>query len=195
MENEITVRIKCKIKEICELLEYKSFKLLEKYIMTDTYFINKELDIKSISCREILSTAILLRDITELIPKRKVAKLTFKNKQIDKKGNILRQSKVDCEILNVETGKAFIKAIGYKELMSIEERDIVYEKDGLKIAIKDIKNGELLMEIETVEGNKQYDTIDKLKQRIEELELPIDKSNYFVKKAEIELAKIHKVVD
>ena len=60
----------------------------------------------------------------------------------------------------------------------------------LKIAIKDVKNEELLIEIEIVEGNNQYDTIDKLKQEIKELKLPIDESNYFVKKAEIKLAKI-----
>lgn len=190
MSNEITVKLTCSIKELCNLLENKNFKIVEKYILDDTYFIPRELNLKSMSHREILSRAVLLRDITEFIPERKVIKLTFKNKQIDDKGNILKQSKVDCEILNVETGKAFIEAIGYDKLMKIKENDIVYEKNELKIAIKDIKDGDQLIEVETVKGNSELDTIDKIKQKIKELEIPIDTNDYFIKKAEIELSKV-----
>ncbi len=190
MSNEITVKLKCSIKELCNLLENKGFRIVEKYILDDTYFIPKELDLKDMSNREILSRAILLRDITEFIPERKVVKLTFKNKQIDDKGNILKQSKVDCEILNAETGKAFIEAIGYVELMNIKENDIVYEKNGLQIAIKDIRDGDQLIEVETVKENTEFDTIDKIKQKIKELEIPIDTNDYFIKKAEIELSKV-----
>lgn len=190
MSNEITVKLICSIKELCNLLENKNFKIVEKYILDDTYFIPRELNLKSMSHREILSRAILLRDITEFIPERKVIKLTFKNKQIDEKGNILKQSKVDCEILNVETGKALIEAIGYDKLMNIKENDIVYEKNELKIAIKDIKDGDQLIEVETVNGNSELDTIDKIKQKIKELEIPIDTNDYFIKKAEIELSKV-----
>lgn len=190
MSNEITVKLTCSIKELCNLLENKNFKIVEKYILDDTYFIPRELNLKNMSHREILSRSVLLRDITEFIPERKVIKLTFKNKQIDEKGNILKQSKVDCEILNVETGKAFIEAIGYDKLMNIKENDIVYEKNELKIAIKDIKDGDQLIEVETVNDNSKLDTIDKIKQKIKELEIPIDTNDYFIKKAEIELSKV-----
>lgn len=190
MSNEITVKLTCSIEELCNLLENKNFRIVEKYILDDTYFIPRELNLKSMSHREILGRAILLRDITEFIPERKVIKLTFKNKQIDDKGNILKQSKVDCEILNVEIGKAFIEAIGYDKLMNIKENDIVYEKNELKIAIKDIKDGNQLIEVETVKGNSELDTIDKIKQKIKELEIPIDTNDYFIKKAEIELSKV-----
>lgn len=190
MSNEITVRLNCGIEEISELLQSKKFNISEKYILDDTYFIPKELDLKKMSCQEILSKAILLRNITEFMPKQKVVKLTFKNKQIDENGNILNQSKVDCEILDVTAGKAFIEAIGYKELMNIKENDTVYEKDGLQIAIKDIENGENLIEVETVAGNIELDTIDKIKNKINKLGLKIDTNDYFVKKAEIALSRI-----
>lgn len=190
MSNEITVKLTCSIEELCNLLENKNFRIVEKYILDDTYFIPRELNLKSMSHREILGRAILLRDITEFIPERKIIKLTFKNKQIDDKGNILKQSKVDCEILNVEIGKAFIEAIGYDKLMNIKENDIVYEKNELKIAIKDIKDGNQLIEVETVKGNSELDTIDKIKQKIKELEIPIDTNDYFIKKAEIQLSKV-----
>ena len=74
--------------------------------------------------------------------------------------------------------------------MNIKEKDIVYEKDGLKLAIKDIENGESLIEVETVKDNQKLDTIEKLKAVINELQIPIDTNDYFVKKAEIELKKI-----
>lgn len=190
MSNEITVRLKCNIKEMCNLLEDKNFQLIEKFILDDTYFTPKELDFKNMSYRDILSKAILLRNITEFIPERKVVTLTFKSKQIDDNGNILEQNKVDCEIINAEAGKAFIEAIGYKELMNIKENDIVYGKDGLHIAIKDIENGDKLIEVETVDGNVELNTINKLKEKLNELQIPIDTNDYFVKKAEIELKKI-----
>lgn len=190
MSNEITVKLKCTIKEICKLLEDKDFKIAEKYVLDDTYYIPKKLDLKNMTYREILSSAILLRDITEFIPEQKVVKLTFKSKQIDEEGNILKQSKIDCEILNAETGKKFIEAIGYKELMRIKEKDIVYKKEDLEIAVKDIENGDKLIEVELLEENSELDTIDKVKQKIEELQIPIETNDYFIKKAEVELAKV-----
>lgn len=190
MSNEITVKLKCSIKEIFEILENKNFKVVEKYLLDDTYFIPENLDLSCLTPREILSNAILLRDISDYMPIQKICKLTFKRKQIDEKGNILKQDKVDCEIINVEDGKKFIKAIGYKELMNIKENDIVYEKDDLKIAVKEIENGDNLIEVETVDNNEELNTIEKLIRKIEELNIPIYTNDYFVKKAEIELEKV-----
>ncbi len=190
MSNEITVRLKCSIKELCDLLENKGFKIVEEFTLDDTYFIPKELKLNEMSYRERLSKAVLLRDIEETIPKRRTIKLTFKNKQIADNGDILKQNKVDCRISDTQSGKAFLEAIGYQKLMKIKENDIVYEKTGLKIAIKDIFNGDKLIEIETVEEDENLNTVDKLKQKVNELNIPIDITDYFVKKAEIELEKI-----
>lgn len=190
MSNEITVRLKCSKEEIYKILEQKNFKIVDNFTLDDTYFIPKNLNIKYMNCRDILSKAILVRVVTDSKTKTKSIKLTFKNKQIDDKGNILNQSKVDCDILDAETGKSFMEAIGYKKLMNIKENDIAYGKDGLQMAIKDIENGELLMEVETVDGNGDLDTIEKIKQKISKLQIPIDTNDYFVKKAEIELNKI-----
>ena len=76
--------------------------------------------------------------------------------------------------------------------MNIKERDIIYGKNDFEIAIKDIKNGDNLIEVETVSNNVNIDTIEKLKKQIIKLQIPVDTSNFFVKKAEIELDKIIK---
>lgn len=77
--------------------------------------------------------------------------------------------------------------MGYKEIMNIKENDIVYGKDGFDMAVKDIENGDNLLEIET---NERFDTVDKLIQKINEIQIPIYTDNFFVKKAEIELDKV-----
>ena len=62
----------------------------------------------------------------------------------------------------------------------------MYEKGGFQLTIKDIKNGYTLIE------NKEFNTIEKIKQKILQEEIPIYTDNYFIKKAEIELDKILK---
>ena len=190
MSNEITVRLKCNIKEMCNLLENKNFIVTDEYCLNDTYFIPKELDLENITHREIISKAIILREITETMSNQQIVKLVFKTKQIDINGDILSQKKYECEILNVKDGETFINSIGYKKLMTIKEYDKSYERDDFKITIKDVENGEKLIEIETVEDNKELDTIEKIKNKVNQLELPLDTNDYFVKKAEIALKNI-----
>ena len=58
------------------------------------------------------------------------------------------------------------------------------------LAKNDIKGGGQLIEVEIVKDNSELHTIDKIKQKIKELEIPIDTNDYFIKKAEIELSKV-----
>ena len=191
MSNEITVRLKCTIDEINSILENKGFKIVERFLLDDTYFIVKDIDIKKETPRQIFQKYVLIRNITQYIPnKYNEIKLTCKNKQIIDTGEIINQKNVNCEIKSVQEGKNFLDSIGYKEILNIKENDVVYEKDNFKIAIKDVINGDNLIEIETVKNNIELDTIEKLKIKLNELQLPIDTNDYFVKKAEIELKKI-----
>lgn len=73
--------------------------------------------------------------------------------------------------------------------MNIKERDIIYYKDNIQLALKFIENSNTLIEIETTDN---FDTIDKLKKIVNEIEIPIERDNYFVKKAEDKLNKILK---
>lgn len=189
--NEITVKIKCDLNEFYDILKDKGFKVIDKFSMDDTYFIPKEIDLDKMSTRDILSKAVLVRDIVGKVSNRRTKKITYKIKNFDEHGNILSQRAVNCDILNIEDAKKLLKAIGYKEVMNIKEDDIVYEKDKLQLAIKDIHNGDNLIEIETTE-DKDLDTVEKLIKRINEIEIPIYTDNYFVKKAEEELDKILK---
>ena len=57
-------------------------------------------------------------------------------------------------------------------------------------ALKDIEDGEKLIEIETVETNEDLNTVEKLKEKLNELKLPLDTKDYFIKKAEMKLKQI-----
>lgn len=154
-------------------------------------FIPNTIDINKMNTRDILSKAVLVRDIRGKMSNRITKKITYKIKSFDNNGNIINQESINCDILEIEDAKKLLKAIGYIEIMNIVEDDVVYEKDGFQLAVKDIQNRDNLIEIET-EDNNSLNTVEKLKQRVNELEIPIYIDNYFVKKAEIELDKILK---
>ena len=187
--NEITVRIKGSLESLYEQLKEKGFKKVEEFSLNDIFFIPADLEIEKMTPRQILSKALLVREIKD---KEKISKkITFKNKNFDEEGNIVSQSSINCDILSIEDAKKLLEAIKYKEIMKINESDIVYEKDGFEIAIKDIENGDNLIEIET-EDNEEMDSIEKLKNKLEQIDIPIYKDDYFIKKAEIELEKVLK---
>ena len=195
MSNEITVKLKCSIKEISKILEDQNFKKITEYVLNDEYYIPYNVNTNQLSIREILNTAILLREIEESYPNmtsKKGTKITFKKKEFSENGDIINQEKFDCEIINTEDGRNLIEAIGYKNIMDIKENGIIFSNGEFEIQVKDIINGDKLIEVELIEDNEKFNTIDKLKNEISKLNLPIDTSNYFVKKAEIELAKVLK---
>lgn len=193
-ENEITMKVNCEMKELCEILEHKGFKIVDKFTINDIFMIPNALKtkIKDLTSREILKEAILIRDIEDQISDDKTKKITFKKKEFSKDGDILSQEAINCDILNIDEAVNFFQAIHYYKIMNIKERDIVYGKNDFEIAIKDIEDGDNLIEVETVSNNVNIDTIEKLKTQIINLQIPIDTSNFFVKKAEIELDKIIK---
>ena len=190
MSNEITIKIKCELNELYKMLEEKEFKITDKFSLNDTYLVPETLNIEDMDIREILSHAVIIRNIIQEMPYKVKNKITFKKKEIDEHGNILKQTSTNCEIKDIEEANKLFKAIGYKEIMNIKENDLVYGKDGFELAIKDIQNGEKLIEIEIVEENEELNTIEKLKEKVASIEIPIYTDNYFVKKAEIELSKI-----
>ena len=91
----------------------------------------------------------------------------------------------ELDVENLTTREIISKCIIIRNIFD----DNVYKK---KITYKIKKfdnNGDILIEIET-EPNSDFDTIDKLKKVIINLEIPIENNEFFIKKAEIELNKI-----
>ena len=184
-ENEITIRILCSKEELVKHLEEKGLKKGRKFRLDDHYLIPKTLKIEELTVREILSKAVIIRNIDN--DGKKVNKITFKKKNINEKGEIVSQTATSCEVIDYTEGIKLFEELGYYEIMNIIEDDMIYYNDKIELAIKDIENGDLLIETET---NKNITTIEELKKIIENLEIPFEKENYFVKKAEERLRGI-----
>lgn len=184
-ENEITIRILCSKEELIKCLEEKGLKKGRKFRLNDHYLIPKILRVEELTGREILSKAVIIRNIDN--DGKKVNKITFKKKNINEKGEIVSQTATSCEVMDYTEGIRLFEELGYYEIMNIIEDDIIYYNDKIELAIKDVYNGDLLMEIET---NNNTTTIEELKEIIESLEISFEKENYFVKKAEERLGKV-----
>ena len=184
-ENEITIRILCLKEELIKHLEEKGLKKGRKFRLDDHYLIPKKLKVEELTVREILSKAVIIRNIDN--DGKKVNKITFKKKNINEKGEIVSQTATSFEVIDYIEGIKLFEELGYYEIMNIIENDIIYYNDKIELAIKDIYNGDLLIEIETNENIKK---IEELKKIIEKLEIPFEKGNYFVKKAEERLGKV-----
>ena len=186
-ENELTIRILCSKEELIKHLEEKGLKKGRRFRLNDHYLIPKTLKIEELTVREILSKAVIIRNIDN--DGKIINKITFKKKNINKKGEIVSQTATSCEVMDYTEGIRLFEELGYYEIMNIIEDDIIYYNDNIEIAIKDVYNGDLLIETET---NNNITTIEELKEIIESLEIPFEKDNYFVKKAEETLDKILK---
>ena len=186
-ENEITIRILCSKEKLIKHLEEKGLKKGRRFRLNDHYLIPKTLKLEELTIREILSKAVIIRNIDN--DGKIVNKITFKKKNINEKGEIVSQTATSCEVMDYTEGIRLFEELGYYEIMNIIEDDIIYYNDNIELAIKDVYNGDLLIETET---NKNIQTIEELKKMIERLEILFEKDNYFVKKAEETLDKILK---
>ena len=185
--NEITVKIKCDLDEFYKTIKERGFEEIDHFNLDDTFFIQNDLNLENMTTREILSKAVLVRQVTY---DYKIVKLiVFKKKEFDENGNILDQQNIECNVLDTEEAKRLLKAMNYKEIMRIVENDLVFRKDNVQFAVKDVTNGDKLLEME-MGFNESFDTLSQIEEKIKELDLPVYTDNFFVKKAEIELNKI-----
>ena len=188
-ENEVTVKVICSKDELTNYLNNQEFKSGREFSLDDYYYIPSSLNIENMSTREILSKAIILRYIVD--DGKVFQKITYKIKNIAENGDIISQRAINCDVLNIEDAKKIFEALDYYEIMNIKEEDIIYYKDKFELAIKFIKNSDILIEIET-DPNTEWSTIENIKTIISKMNMPIEKDNYFIKKAENELNKILK---
>lgn len=188
-ENEITVKVICSKDELLKSLNKQGFKAGREFSLNDYYYIPSSLNIQNMTTRDILSKAIILRYIID--DGKIIQKITFKIKNIADNGDIIDQKAINCDVLDIEDAKRLFKSLGYYEIMNIKENDIIYYKNKFELAIKFVENSDILIEIET-EPNTEWDSIEKIKTLISEIDIPIEKDRYFIKKAENELNKLLK---
>ena len=185
--NEITVKVTCSNDELIKHLINKGFIEGRKFTLDDYYLIPKNLKLDELTTRDILSKAVIIRYIVD--DGQIIQKITFKKKNINANGEILSQKSINCDVLDYKAGINLFNELDYYEIMNLKESDVIYYKDKIELAIKFIENSNTLIEIETDEN---FETIDELKKLVINLEIPMEKDNFFVKKTENELDRILK---
>lgn len=189
LETEITVLVTVDYKTLEKELKQNNFVKKEEYTVNDVYMIDNKIDISNMNNLDILKKCILVRNIEGF-----AKELLYKYKKYDDNGDILEQGKVRCPITDIPKAIQFMKAINYKELFKINDKCIVYANSKSELVVQLVNDKYIFIEMENKceFTDRVYNNVDELKEDICRYNLSIDKSNFFVKKAEMILNGIKK---
>ena len=177
--NEITVKVNTTYDKLHDILLKNNFIIKEEYTVKDTYMINKEINITELNDLEVLKQCILVRDVVDI-----EKSLVYKNKEYDSEGNIIKQSKIKCPILDIDKGIKFMEEINYIKLFNIIDKCIVYVNNDNELVVELVNDKYVFIELESNPEyiNKKYTCYLDMIHELNSYNLPIDKTNYFVKK-------------
>ena len=189
VDNEITVLVTSNYEKLHNKLLENNFSIKEEYELNDTYMINKKTDVSNCNNLDVLKQCILVRDIVGI-----KKELLYKYKKYDNEGDILEQGKVECPVYDIDKAVKFMEAVNYKILFKIYDKCIVYANDRTELVVQLVNNKYIFIEMEqTCEHIKRkYSGIEELKEDINSYDIPFDRNNYFVKKAELVLKEVIK---
>ena len=188
-ENEITVQVTCNYEELHSLLIKQGFKIIEKYKVIDEYLISKDYDLKNKNSLDILKECVIVRYIENTLKE-----LLYKYKEYSNNGDILKQAKVSCKVNDIKEASNFMKTIGYKELIHIQNNSVVYTNDKIEFAVQLVNDKYIFIELEERSEHVKtvFSNIEDMKKVIDSLNIPMVKKNYFAKKAVIVLEESKK---
>ena len=181
-EIEITVRVNVSYEKLEEELKQNNFIKKEEYIVNDSYLINSSINITDMKSLDILKKCVLVRDIVGILKQ-----LLYKYKKYDSNGDIIEQGKIKCPVTDINKAMEFMNAIGYEKLFDIHDKCIVFANDKTELVVQLVNDKYIFIEMESEPQyiNGKYENVDELKDDICSYNLSIDKSNFFVKKAEL----------
>ena len=188
-ENEITVQVTCNYEELHSLLIKQGFKIIEKYTVIDEYLISKDYDLKNKNSLDILKECVIVRYIENTLKE-----LLYKYKEYSNNGDILKQAKVSCKVNDIKEASNFMKTIGYKELIHIQNNSVVYTNDKIEFAVQLVNDKYIFIELEERSEHVKtvFSNVEDMKKVIDSLNIPMVKNNYFAKKAVIVLEESKK---
>lgn len=182
LEKEITVKLKWGLDETKVNFVNKGIPLVESYILKDIYLVKEEVDIYNTNNLDILSRAIIIR---EVIANKTTRKIVYKDKKYDDLGNIVQSLKYSCSIESVEDAYNLLTNIGFKECFRYEQECLAFAIDDKEILLEYIPELGLFAELEN--NNK---SIEQLINDLNELNIPYYEDEYFVKKASLMIDEI-----
>lgn len=143
---EITVRLIDEIEDAIAKLEKRGFKKIRESDIDDLYLSNLDIEIKKENIQYFLKHSVLLRNLK--LDGREIKKITYKNKELDDKGDVISEQKVNLDCDDLTKAESLFYCLGFYNLIEVKYHVIVYEKNGKEFAFQIVENLGTLIEYE-----------------------------------------------
>lgn len=161
---EITVRLNENMQSAIRKLEMQGFKKIRESEIDDVYMTSKLNELNRDNIQNILKKSVLLRKLK--LENKEIKKITYKDKEIDEKGEVISEQKINLDCSDLEKAKDLFEHLEFEELISVRYKVVVYSKDKIEYAFQEVKNLGTLIEYENTEDfeGKTLEDINKAKE-------------------------------
>ncbi len=149
---EITVRLNEDIESAIKKLELQGFKKIRESEVNDVYMTSKLNQLSKDNIQDILRKCVLLRYLK--LEGKEIKKITYKNKEIDKYGEVISEQKINLDCNDLENARKLFEHLEFEELVRVKYKVVVYSKDNVEYAFQDVENLGTLIEYE---GTKDFE--------------------------------------
>ena len=163
---EITVRLDENMQSAIMKLEKQGFKKIRESKIDDIYMTSKLRELNKDNIQIILRKSVLLRNLK--LEDKEIKKITYKNKEIDKNGDIISEQKIDLDCSDLEKAKDLFEHLEFEELIRVRYKVTVYSKDKVEYAFQDVEKLGVLIEYENIDdfAGKTLDEINSAKDKM-----------------------------
>ena len=163
---EITVRLDENMQSAIRKLEKQGFKKNRESEIDDIYMTSKLKELNKDNIQTILKKSVLLRNLK--LENKEIKKITYKNKEIDKNGDIISEQKINLDCSDLEKAKDLFEHLEFEELIRVRYKVIVYSKGKVEYAFQDVENLGKLIEYENIDDfeGKSLDEINTVKKNM-----------------------------
>lgn len=165
---EITVRLDENMQSAISKLENQGFKKIRESQIDDVYMTAKLKELNKDNIQTILKKSVLLRSLK--LENKEIKKITYKNKEIDKDGDIISEQKINLDCSDLEKAKDLFEHLEFEELIRVRYKVTVYGKGKVEYAFQDVENLGVLIEYENMNDfeGKSLDEINSVKKNMVE---------------------------
>ena len=163
---EITVRLDENMQSAIKKLENQGFKKIRESKIDDVYMTPKLNELNKDNIQNILKKSVLLRSLK--LENREIKKITYKNKEIDKNGDVISEQKINLDCSDLEKARDLFEHLEFEELIRVKYKVMVYSKDKVEYAFQDVENLGVLIEYENMDDfeGKSLDEINTVKKNM-----------------------------
>lgn len=139
MSTEVTVEIKEPLDSALSKLKSQGFIVSETFTINDSYFtaFDKE-NVNEVTYEELLSKSVLVRNVIDSSGERNY--IIYKNKKLDKEGNVVSEDKIESKIESDEKIKQILKSSGMMNWCNIKNNSLVLQRGIMSFCIQSIEN-------------------------------------------------------